>query len=105
MNPTELIGDVFTRLLDSTVEKENDEGTARLMIDHLSSHQTVAIAKAILKHGSLKNIVELKINKSFVHDSDLPDTVLTSDPATYFRNCKCSRPILLVAATGDNEEQ
>jgi len=29
----------------------------------------------------------------------------TTDPATYFRNCKCSRPILLVAATGDDEKQ
>jgi len=105
MNPTELIGEVFTRYLDSTIEKESDEGTARLMIDHLSSHQTVAIAKAILAHGSLADVVELKINKDFVGESDLPNTVLTTDPATYFRNCKCNRPILLVAATGDDEEQ
>lgn len=75
------------------------------MIDHLSSHQTIAIAKAILNHNSLKNIVELRINKKFVGGSDLPDFVLTTDPATYFRNCKCSRPILLVAATGDDEKQ
>lgn len=105
MNSTELIGDVFTRYLDNTVEKDSDEGTARLMIDHLSSQQTVAIATAILKHNTLSSMVELKINKNFVGDSDLPDTVMTTDPTTYFRNCKCSRPILLVAATGDDEEQ
>jgi S-DNA-T family DNA segregation ATPase FtsK/SpoIIIE len=105
MNPTQLIGDVFARYLDSTNEKDSDEGTARLMIDHLSSHQTVEIAKAVLKHSSLGTVVELKINKDFVGESDLPSTVLTTDPATYFRNCKCSRPILLVAATGDDEEQ
>ena len=105
MNPTELIGEVFTRHLDFAVEKESNEGTARLMIDHLSSHQTIAIAKAVMKHSPLGNLVELKINKSFVGESDLPDTVMTTDPATYFRNCKCIRPILLVAATGDDEEQ
>lgn len=105
MNPTELIGDVFTRYLDSNIEQESDEGTARLMIDHLSSHQTVEIAKAILNHSSLGNVVELKINQGFVGESDLPDNVLTTDPVTYFRNRNCSRPILLVAATGDDEEQ
>lgn len=105
LNPTALIGDVFTRYLDSIIDKERDQGTARLMIDHLSAHQTVEIARAILKHSTLSDIVEIKINKDFVGDSDLPDTVLTTDPATYFRNCKCSRPILLVAVTDDGEEQ
>ncbi|QEG02393.1 FtsK-like domain-containing protein [Stieleria maiorica] len=105
MNPTELIGEVFTRYLASSIDIEGDEGTARLMIDHLSACQTVAIAKAILLHGSLSGVVDLKINKEFVGESDLPERVLTTDPATYFRNCKCDRPILLVAATGDDEEQ
>jgi len=105
MNPTELIGDVFTRYLDANIDKETDEGTARLMIDHLSSHQTVEIANAILNNASLAGLVELKINKNFVGESELPDTVLTTDPATYFRNCKCDKLILLVAATGDDEEQ
>lgn len=105
MTPAELIGDVFTRHLDSTIEKGNDEGTARLMIDHLSAHQTIEIATAVLNHNVLKHIVELKINKDFVGETDLPAEVLTTDPATYFRNCKCSQPILLVASTGDDEDQ
>lgn len=105
MTPVELIGDVFTRYLDATIEKERDEGTARLMVDHLSAPQTVEIAKAVLKHDALKKIVELKLNKQFVGSTVLPDAVLTTDPATYFRNCKCSQPILLIASTGDDEEQ
>lgn len=105
MTPAELIGDVFTRHLDATIENERDEGTARLMIDHLSAHQTVEIVKAVLNHSVLKDIVELKINSEFVGETNLPEAVLTADPATYFRNCKCSRPILLVASTGDDEEQ
>jgi DNA segregation ATPase FtsK/SpoIIIE, S-DNA-T family len=105
MTPLELIGDVFTRHLDATIEKECDEGTARLMIDHLSAHQTVEIAKAVLRHGVLKNIIELKLNSDFIGSTHLPDSVLTTSPATYFRNCKCNQPILLVASTGDDEDQ
>lgn len=105
MNPAELIGDVFTRYLDATVEKEGNEGTARLMIDHLSSQQTNEIAKAVLSHSVLKDMVELKINREFAGKTELPEHVLTTDPATYFRNCKCVQPILLVASTGDDEDQ
>ena len=105
MTPVELIGDVFTRYLDSTIEKENDEGTARLIIDHLSAHQTIEIATAVLNHNVLKHIVELKINKDFVGETNLPGEVLTTDPATYFRNSKSNQPILLVASTGDDEDQ
>lgn len=105
MTPIELIGDVFTRYLDATVEKDSGDGTARLMIDHLSSQQTVAIAEAILTHDGLKQIVDLKINNAFVGPSNLPANVLTDAPATYFRNCNCDQPILLVASTGDDEEQ
>ncbi len=76
MNPVELIGDVFVRYLDTTIERENDEGTARLMIDHLSPHQTVAIAEAVLSHNEWKNVVDLKLNRDFIGDSDLPDEVL-----------------------------
>lgn len=105
MSPAELIGDVFTRYLDVTIEKENDEGTARLMIDDLTPKQTIEIAKAILRHSYLQKQVDLKLNKSFVGDSDLPDRVLTTYPATYFRNSKPDEPILLVASTGDDEDQ
>ena len=105
MNSVELIGDVFTRYLDASIEKESDQGAARLMIDHLSAQQTTAIAKAVLQHESLKDIVELKLSKDFVGDSGLPDQVLTTNPATYYRNCNCELPILLVASTGDDEEQ
>jgi DNA segregation ATPase FtsK/SpoIIIE, S-DNA-T family len=105
MNPFELIGDVFARYLDANVEIETEEGTARFIIDHLSPQQTVAIANAVLGHSKLKNAVDLKISRRFVGDSDLPDQVLTTKPATYYRNCTCELPILLVASTGDTEDQ
>ena len=105
MTPIDLIGEVFARYLDTTIEKDRDDGTARLMIDHLSSMQTVAIAKAILKHPGLRTIVDLKINEKITSTTELPASVLTSKPATYFRNAYCDLPILLVASIGDDEEQ
>jgi len=105
MNPVDLIGDVFSRYLDASVERESDNGTARFIIDHLSPQQTIAIAYAVLDHTNLKDSVDLKINRDFVGDSSLPDTVLTTAPATFFRNCQCPLPILLVASTGDDEDQ
>ena len=105
MSPAELIGDVFTRLLATSIDIEGEEGTARLMIDHLSPLQTVAIARAVMNHPTLGGVVDLKINQEFVGKTDLPDNVLTTNPATYYRNCKCDSPILLVASTGDDEDQ
>lgn len=105
MSPAELIGDVFARYLDANVENDDGDGTARFMIDHLSAHQTVAIAEAVLRHQKLKDSVDLKLSREFVGDSDLPEEVLTTAPATYFRNCNCRLPVLLVACTGDDEDQ
>src|SRR5262249_20820478 len=105
MTPLELIGRVFARYLSSAVANETDDGTARLMIDHLSAPQTVQIAKAILLNDTLKDAVDIKLNREFVGNTDLPAGVLTDNPATFFRNCKCSSPILLVACTGDDEDQ
>ena len=105
MNAVDLIGNVFARYLDSSVEKDSNDGTAMFMIDHLSPDQTVAIAKQILSHPNLKDSVDLKINREFVGEATLPDTVLTTAPVTFFRNCVCHRPILLVASTGDDEDQ
>lgn len=105
MNPVELIGDVFARYLDANVEMDSEEGTARFMVDHLSPQQTVAIAKAILGHSNLKDSVDLKLNREFVGDSSLPENVLTRAPATFYRNCICELPVLVVASTGEDEEQ
>jgi S-DNA-T family DNA segregation ATPase FtsK/SpoIIIE len=105
MIPVDLIGDVFTRYLDANVEKESDDGTARLMIDHLSAAHIVGIAKAVLRHPTLKSIVDLKINENIASTAELPPNVLTSKPATYFRHAHCDLPILLVASAKDDEEQ
>ena len=105
MNPVALIGDVFARYLDASVDKNGEDGTARYMIDHLSPQQTVAIANAVLERPTLKDLVDLKLNREFIGASNLPEEVLTTAPTTFYRNCICELPILLVASTGDDEDQ
>ncbi len=91
--------------METAPPQDRDDGTARYRIDHLTPKQTVEIAKAVLRNGNLNKIVNLKLNASFVGDADLPHEVLTTYPTTYFRNCKFDEPILLVASTGDDEDQ
>ena len=105
MKAVELIGSVFARYLDESVDADGEEGTARYMIDHFSPSQTVAIAEAVLRHTTLKSSVELKLDKGFVGKTSLPDSVLSNAPVTFYRNRTCERPVLLVAGTGDKEEQ
>ncbi|PUB84850.1 MAG: DNA translocase FtsK [gamma proteobacterium symbiont of Ctena orbiculata] len=105
MNPVEMIGDVFARYLEVSIDNNSEDGTARFMIDHLSPQQTVAIAEAVLNRSNLKGLVDLKLNRDYVGESGLPEDVLTTAPTTFYRNCICEKPILLVASTGDDEDQ
>ncbi len=105
MNALEIIGNVFAHYLEASIDNNSEDGTARFMIDHLSPQQTVAIAKAILNRPNLKDLVNLKLNSEYVAGSDLPEDVLTIAPTTFYRNYICEKPVLLVASTGDDEDQ
>ena len=80
-------------------------GTARFIIDCLNGAQTAAIARAILADPDLGSEFEIKLPRGLVGDFNLPNEILTHERATYFRNAPCSRPALLLANTGDDEEQ
>lgn len=81
------------------------EGTARFMIDCLSAQQTAAIARAVMTDPELSARVDIKLPESFVGGLGLPAETLTDKRATYLRNAPCSRPALLLANTGDDEDQ
>lgn len=85
----------------------NDEagGTARFIIDCLSPAQTAAIARAILTDPELSALFDIKLPTRLVGGFGLPAHVLTEERATYFRNAPCAKPALLLANTGDDEEQ
>ena len=80
-------------------------GTARFIVDCLSPEQTAAIAWAILEDSALSQAFDMKLPVHFVGNFGLPEDVLTDERATYFRNAPCERPALLLANTGDDEQQ
>ena len=104
MNSSELIGKVAADYLRSQIA-DNGDGTARFIIDCLTAEQTAAIALSILASPDLANLFDIKMPASFVASNNLPSSALTHERATYFRNAACTKPALLVANTGDDEEQ
>jgi S-DNA-T family DNA segregation ATPase FtsK/SpoIIIE len=105
MTSDELIGKVVASHLRDRLAGDDSTGTARYLLDCLSADQTAAVAKAILADAELSALIEIKLPSHFVGAHGLPADILTNERTTYFRHAACSRPALLVANTGDDEEQ
>ena len=105
MTSDQLIGKVVARYLRDRLTEEDSTGVARYLLDCLSADQTAAVAKTILEDASLSSLVEIKLPIHFVGGRGLPAQVLTNERTTYFRNAACPKSALLVANTGDDEEQ
>jgi S-DNA-T family DNA segregation ATPase FtsK/SpoIIIE len=80
-------------------------GTARFIVDCLSPTQTAAIARCLQGNPNLAALFEIKLPRSFMAGTGLPESVLTDERATYYRNAPSEKPALLLANTGDDEEQ
>lgn len=105
MTSNELIGKVAAAYLRDLIVDNDLLGTARYLLDCLTADQTAAVAKTILADSSLSKLVEIKLSVHFVGSHGLPSEVLTKERTTFFRNAACSKSVLLVANTGDDEEQ
>lgn len=105
MTSTELIGAVAALYLRDKTAGVAEEGTSRFIIDCLSADQTAAIARAILQDTTLAPRFEIKLPEHFVAGFGLPADVLTQERATYYRHAECARSALLIANTGDDEQQ
>lgn len=105
MTNDNLIGEVAACYLRDRLTEDDSLGVARYLLDCLTGDQTAAVAKAILSDSSLAKLVEIKLPVHFVGSHGLPGHVLTNERTTYFRNAACSKSVLLVANTGDDEEQ
>ncbi|MHA3771867.1 FtsK/SpoIIIE domain-containing protein [Verrucomicrobiota bacterium sgz303538] len=105
MNSDELIGKVSAEYLCARLTEDDAAGVARYLLDCLTAEQTAAIANTILADAHLNKLVEIKLPVHFVGNYGLPDHVLTTERTTYFRNASCAKSALLVANTGDDEEQ
>jgi len=105
MTTIELLGKVAAHYLKDHISQDEAAGTARYLLDCLTAEQTAAVAKSILSDPPLAALVEIKLPKLFVGQFSLPAECLTTERTTYFRNAACEKSALLVANTGDDEEQ
>lgn len=105
MNSDELIGEVAAEYLRVRLTDDDAAGVARYLLDCLTADQTAAIAKSILADASLSQLVEIKLPIHFVGGHGLPATALTTERTTYWRSASCEKSALLLANTGDDEEQ
>ncbi|NOS76981.1 MAG: DNA translocase FtsK [Nitrospira sp.] len=105
MTSEELIGKVGATYLRYRLTEDDATGVARYLLDCLTADQTTAVAKAVLADSNLSCLVEIKLPIHFVGGHGLPPEVLTEERTTYFRNAACNKSALLVANTGDDEEQ
>ena len=105
MNSDQLIGGVAAAYLQDHLNDDDSLGVDRYLLDCLTASQTAAVAKAILVDPILSKCVQIRLPISFVGEHGLPDEVLTDERTTYFRNATCEKAALLVANTGDDEEQ
>lgn len=105
MTSDELIGKVVASYLRDRLTEDDATGVARYQLDCLSADQTAAVAKTILGDPSLAALVDIKLPIHFVGEHGLPPQILTNERTTYFRNAACPKSVLLVANTGDDEEQ
>jgi S-DNA-T family DNA segregation ATPase FtsK/SpoIIIE len=105
MTTDELIGRVTACYLRDRLIEEETGGVARYLLDCLTAEQTAAAARAILAEANLAKLIEIKLPVHFVGHLGLPQEVLTKERTTYFRNAASEKSALLVANTGDDEEQ
>ncbi|NLH76571.1 MAG: DNA translocase FtsK [Acidobacteria bacterium] len=105
MTSNELIGQVVSNYLRGHASESEETGTARYLLDGFNRNQLIEIARAILADDILSTRVDIKLPMHFIGDTDLPADILTTERTTYFRNCTCTKAILVVASTGDDETQ
>lgn len=106
MTSLEIIGKVAARYIAERISHdEEDTGTARYVLDCMTAEQTAAVAKEILSDKALEAQIDLKLPRHFLESFGLPESILTTERATYYRNADCEKSALLIANIGDDEEQ
>ncbi len=107
MNAHELIGLVAVRSIHQFQESRDatDTTVARFLLDRLTGEQVAEICRHILDDPRLKTSVEIKLPRQQYADANLPDTILTDERTTYWRNASCEKPILILANNDDDQLQ
>lgn len=101
---SELIGAVTAAILREELAPDalGAQGTGRFALN-LGPEQTAAVAFAVLADPALSEKIELKLPATYLDGYGLPETALTTFPATYFRNAACPKAAFLLADVEHDE--
>src|SRR5437588_12033956 len=104
MKTHQVIGLVTVEIIKQSLEirEENDSTVARFILDRLTQSQVAEICRQILATPILQSAVEIKISRVFSNDQHLPESILTDQRTTYWRNAPCDKPILILANNDDD---
>ena len=105
MTTSDLLGKAASEYLKNHVATDDHGGTARYLLDCLTADQTAAVARSILRDNDLNRLVEIRLPRTFLSESGLPEEILTNERTTYFRNAACPKGAWLLANIGDDEQQ
>src|SRR5690348_227184 len=107
MNAHQLIGLVAAKVIKQSSSTRDPEDTtvARFLLDRLTRTQVAEICRQILHDTVLENTVEIKLPRRQYAQEDLPESLLTDERTTYWRNASCDKPILLLANNDDDQRQ
>lgn len=109
MRTTDLLGKAASQYLKDHLQEDDSAGAgtgiARYLLDCLTAEQTAAVATAILRDPALRQLVEIRLPRSFLSGCELPAEILTDERTTYFRNAACPKTAWVLANVGDDEQQ
>lgn len=106
MQALELIAKVAAEFISSHASRdEPEDGTARFLLDRLTGAQVAEICRVVLSDERLKSICEIKIPRSLVETEELPPGIVTDEKTTHFRHANCSKSILILANTNDDQAE
>lgn len=107
MNTHELIGLIAAKIIkQSSSSRDADDTTvARFLLDRLTREQVAEICRQILCDAVLQGNVEIKLPRKQYAQENLPESLLTDERTTYWRNASCNQPILILANNEDDQRQ
>lgn len=107
MNAHELIGLIAAKIIKqaSPLRDADDTTVARFLLDRLTREQVAEICRQILYDVVLQGNVEIKLPQKQYAQENLPESLLTDERTTYWRNASCDKPILILANNEDDQRQ
>jgi S-DNA-T family DNA segregation ATPase FtsK/SpoIIIE len=106
MTGLEILGAVGAASLREHLQKlEAGDGLARFILDQLTGEQVAAIVQSLLRDTTTASKIAIRIPRSLVAGSGLPDAVLTDERTVTLRHADWDVPALLLATNDDDQRE